>query len=521
MRKILLASILILSLNQISAQVIHRMQFDRFSHYRIDDWITYAPARFINSIDVGDDYVFFGTRRGGILRYHLYEHYWDYPFTTSNGLSSNRISRVVYDASSQKWYARTNKGIDVYNPGFEYWEKSRHDQLPARRQPDPNEVQEYRQQRNYHFPVFYRPGLAELPDFFGGRDYEFRPPRDILDRDNRLFHLNPERIMDSFRTLWLSTDGLGPVSADPLAQDLKIHPRGLPNISPRDVYFDKDVTWIGGVQLRREPFGITAWNSETDTWQDFEARYISELRNDNIFCISGNRNYVFFGSEDGLLRYDKKNEQWKSFTVYQNLESNRINDLAFLRGELYIATDRGLNRLSPSGSSAYDTDDNKIKNIAIQKILALDSTLILATAGGLYEYFPEKDKSVFFATRSALLAVRVTALNARSDSLWFAGGNGIIFFDKRNDRWTSFTQIQQRLQTVFHDIAFTRGNVWFACNAGLLKYNVAGNRWYLYTKNDGLVSNAVFHIDVDGDDLWLSTAGGVTVFRWLRPGRIE
>jgi len=54
-------------------QVINRMQFDRFTHYRGDDWITYAPARFITSIDIGDDYVYFGTRNGGILRYHMYD----------------------------------------------------------------------------------------------------------------------------------------------------------------------------------------------------------------------------------------------------------------------------------------------------------------------------------------------------------------------------------------------------------------------------------------------------------------
>ena len=65
-----------------SPQVIHKLYFDRFTHYEGDDWVTYAPASYITSIDIGDDYVYFGTESGGILRYHLFDRFWDYPFTS-------------------------------------------------------------------------------------------------------------------------------------------------------------------------------------------------------------------------------------------------------------------------------------------------------------------------------------------------------------------------------------------------------------------------------------------------------
>ncbi len=507
--------------NTLFCQAVNRMQFDRFTHYKCDDWITYAPARFITSIDIGDDYVYFGTRNGGILRYHLYDNFWDFPFTTSNGLSSNTILKVVFDAEYRKLFAQTNKGIDVYNFAFEYWEDAGTESLPGRRQPDPNELQEYLQQGNFSYPAHYRPELSELPNFFGTRDFEFRPPHEILDRFNRIFHLNPERILDKFRTLWLSTDGLGPVSADMTTQSLKVNPQSLPNISPRDVFFDGDIVWIGGIAKKQSPVGITAWSDEDNTWIDYEARHNYNINSDDIYCISGNDDYIFFGSKNGLIRLNKKEKIWNTFTVFHGLESDKINDLTFFRDQLYIATDRGFNWMAPYGKHINESDDNKLKGLSVHKILALDSSLILAASHGLYQYDPAADKLEFVVSKSAILPIGVTAINSFSDSLWTAGKNGIILYDIKNDFWRSFPQIQDRLKTEFHDIAFTEGHVWFACSNGLLKYNIDGNYWYLYTKKDGLPSNKVFHIDADGDNLWLSTAAGVTIFRWYRPGRIE
>ena len=116
--------LLLLAVSMPKAQVIQKIYFDRFTHYNIDDWITYAPATDITAVEVGDDYVYFGTRLGGILRYHLYDDYWDFPFTTSSGLRSNRILALSYDSANRKLYAKTPKGIDKYNFAFQYWTPS-------------------------------------------------------------------------------------------------------------------------------------------------------------------------------------------------------------------------------------------------------------------------------------------------------------------------------------------------------------------------------------------------------------
>ena len=89
------------------------------------------------------------------------------------------------------------------------------------------------------------------------------------------------------------------------------------------------------------------------------------------------------------------------------------------------------------------------------------------------------------------------------------------------NNWKSFPATSFRFNTKINDIAFSDWNVWFATNKGLLKYDIDRDYWYLYTKKDGLADNRVYNIDIDDDTLWLSTFGGVTLFRWYREGRVE
>jgi len=505
----------------LSAQVVHRMQFDRFTHYNLEDWITYAPAGNITAIDIGHDYIFFGTKNGGILRYQLYDNQWDFPFTTSSGLRSNYVIDVCFDLETQRWFAQTPAGIDEYNRAFNYWQPSSRRQLPPKRQPDRAEIRDYHQAKNYNFPPYYRPGLKELPDFFTDRKYIFRPPNEILDPYNRVFRLNPQRIVDPFRTLWLSTDGLGVAYADLNDLNLVVEQRGLTNIHPRDLYLDSNSVWIGGIPFGREPNGINRWFDGKNVWRSYEARYVTDLDNDRIHCITGNGRYVFFGSEYGVLRFTKRNQSWRTYSVAQRLNSNTVHDLFLVNGVLYIGTNQGLNWMDISYGRIERSKDRNQISFPVYKIAALDSVILLATTYGVYEYHPQKDRFFQFDVRAAISDMNMTALAVNGDSLWIAGNQGIAVFNKRNKQWMSFPQIQMRLNAVIYDIAFSEEMVWFGTDRGLLKYDTRRDYWYLYTKEDGLPSNRVFHIDPDGDDLWLSTEQGITVFHWYRPGRIE
>lgn len=514
---ILLISILIFC-SGINAQVVHQIYFDRFTHYNIDDWVTFAPAAEITSIDIGDDYAYFGTRYGGILRYHLYDHFWDDPFTTGSGLRSNRIIKVVYSYEERKLFAQTPKGVDVYNRAFNYWEPGR--ELPQRRTASEADIADFLQQKDYRFPAYYRPSNSELPDFFTDFDYLFQPPNKVLDKHNRVFKLT-DRVVDIWENLWVGTTGLGIGKADLNTLDISFQLQSISNIHPRDILFDNQNIWIAGIPSGKAPAGVTLWDTEENTWRYFEARFKANMYNDRICVIAGNKNHIFFGSNTGLIKYSKKKKKWRSFTTAHQLESDKINDLFFFKKKLFIATDEGFNWMGPGYRKISESSDLKLDNVPIYQIAALDSIILFATKNGVYQYDPQNDRINFFTTGSSLLDIGITAIDVHSDTLWLAGKYGVMCCDLRTEKWTSFTQVQQYIKGTIHDVAFTPGNVWFACDSGLLKYDVERNYWYLYTVKDGLADNRVYHIDVDEDYLWLSTEMGITIFKWRRHNRLE
>ena len=513
--------IILFPLSLLYGQVIHTMDFNRFTQYEIDDFITYAPASYITSIDVGERYIYFGTEKGGILRYNAYENLWEYPFTTSNGLRNNHIIRVVYcyeDNILENWrsnvlYALTGEGIDEYDPGIDYWRPSAARNLPPRRNPDPQEINSYLQNPDYLFPAFYRPSNSEFPNFFANRPLMYQPPDKVSDEENRIYRLT-DRVMDSWRTLWVGSSGLGVAKCDPQTLDMNFLRQSLPNISPRYIYLDEKSAWVGGIRLRKKPAGLCRWNFEDDKWDYFNARFLNGFDNDNITAITANRSYVFLGTYNGLTLFRKKKGRFKTFRINDGLSGDHINHLLMFKKTLYIATEYGLDILDKPYKLLKDPDDPDLNGIAIKQLAAEDSTILMATNSGLYRYFPETDEIEFVNISAALPDVRFTAVNVNNDTIWTAGSYGIMFYAPKEDRWISFTQIPFYLDGRVNDIDFTFGSVWFATDSGLLEYDLEKNFWYLFTTKDGLSANNVYNIFIDYDEMWLSTGRGVTIFRY-------
>jgi len=258
-KKILI--ILIFFSQTLLSQIIHQLTVDRFTHYKITDWISYAPALIITSIDMDENYIYFGTRSGGILRYDKYTNHWEYPYTMSSGLRSNQIIRVVYNPDEGFLYAQTPVGIDVYKPAEKYWQPSSRYYLPSGKIPTQDDFKNYsRNEKNsFRYPPYYRPANSELPDFFTDVNLIYHPGGILYDQYNREFRFT-DRIVDSWQRLWVGTNGFGPMMGELDNIRLKSMPQSIPDISPRDIYIDHNQIWIGGFRKGTAIGGITRWD---------------------------------------------------------------------------------------------------------------------------------------------------------------------------------------------------------------------------------------------------------------------
>ncbi|MDW7682265.1 MAG: hypothetical protein SCK70_17005, partial [bacterium] len=98
------------------------------TEYELIDWTTYSMTRWVTSLAVGREFVYFGTT-GGITRYNLYSNQWDRPHTVSDGLPDNFIISVAYDFNTDYIWCSTPQGVSVYRSIWQRWENVFKDEL--------------------------------------------------------------------------------------------------------------------------------------------------------------------------------------------------------------------------------------------------------------------------------------------------------------------------------------------------------------------------------------------------------
>jgi ligand-binding sensor domain-containing protein len=509
-----------ISTHLLFAQSIQFLTADRFTHYRIDDWISYATALEIISVEIDNNYIYFGSRNGGILRFNKYDGKWEYPYTTSSGLRSNTIYQIVYSEYDDFLYAQTPVGIDVLKPAERFWQPSSKSYLPDSRYPNRTEIENYLRSDvdPYRFPVYYRPANRELPDFFTERFFIYHLGGYVFDQYNRQFNFT-DRIVDSWQRLWIGTDGYGPMMAELDHRYLQTYPQSIPNISPRDIFIDNEEFWVGGIRKDYSVGGITLWDKQNDEWQYFESAHIPQIYKDDVTAITGNDEHILFATILGLTIYNKKKDRWKTLDIRDGLEGNRVFDVIIKGDTAYIATEYGLNWVDLLSWEIYKPTDTVLDNVRINQLAHDGQLLWAATRYGLYSIDTFKDAINFHSSKAVLPDYDPLAVEIVKNQIWFTNKYGIAYWDRSTDQWHSFPGLN--FYGEIRDIAATKNTLWFATDLGLLRYNTERDYWRLYDERDGLINRNVYRLDPDGRRLWISTEKGITSFRWKRTGRTD
>jgi hypothetical protein len=508
----------LLILNFLQAQTIDYLTTDRFLYYSPTDWISYGTALNISSVDIDNNYVYFASLSGGILRYDKYNNHWDSPYTTSSGLRSNSVLEIVYNPDDGFLYAKTSSGIDVYKTAEKYWQPALVKSMPTRESPTSWDGSDSVQDR-YRFPPLYRPANSELPDFFTPFSLMYHLGGYVYDRENRQFFLT-DRIVDSWRRLWIGTNGLGPMMAELDHLYLNSLRYSIPAISPRDLFIDGDNLWIGGLRYDAAPAGISQWDRNKDEWHYFEAPFLPYLYSDDVLSINGNKSYIVFATTHGLALLDKKKMSWKSFDSRLGLEGDLVLDVLPFEHRIYVATQYGLNWLNLSSMEIEEPYQTELDNLYISQLAEDSESIWAATRFGLYRIDPKTDQISFISSKAVLPDYDLQAIEIIDKEIWMANKHGIAFWNRETDEWHSFPALN--LQAEIRDIAHTNKNtIWFATSSGLLKYDRKREYWRMYTTKDGLIDNDVYHLDPAGKEIWISTHEGISVFRWQRKGRLD
>ncbi len=263
-----------------------------------------------------------------------------------------------------------------------------------------------------------------------------------------------------------------------------------------------------------------------------------------VKCIwQDKRGYMYFGTEDGLNRYDGY-----KFTIFRHkpddTNSLSYNDITSIyedhNGIFWIGTfNAGLNRYDPSNESFIrfrhnPNDTNSLSHENINAIIedksgqiwigtdnGLNKLIVNDSAKNIYSFHHyinnPKDKSSISSN------IILSIYQDKAGTIWVGTGDGLnkIIFNNQKELPLKFIRYQHNSEdphslsndtarVIFED---SKGNLWIGTDNGLNKLKIKDNSFIIY-KHDYKNKNSLSHNQIyalcedNSGVLWIGTNGG-------------
>lgn len=544
LRTIRVLLILNLFLTPVFSQV--NMLSDRQLAYRPGDWIGLSMTRFVTAITLDHETVYFGTTHG-TMRYQFFENNWDFPLTESDGIEGQTVRDLAYDPNTAYLWIATEKALNYRQPASlqwyqidmnrskmgsvskigltdrEVWVKSSEGYFVSGNTGHHfvQSTQETAGQKGVHWGSRrYQENTQNPAHYFVDNSYLFFSEGYLQDTHLRQFDLT-QTLRDDFSNLWIGTWGLGGARIEVMTKSMEISPFGLYSPGVRCMAWDDNGLWIAGHETPNSPGGITKWDMEFDDWQYFEAPLIPNLFSHNVNTIAVDIDAVWFGTDFGLSRFDKKRAVWRTWDEHAGIWAENVISLALGDQELWIGTEAGINCMKLPSLFISQVRHKPLIHRRIY-FLEMDGNDVWAgTDEGIYLYRRATRKWEYVPCYEGMLVHEVTALSVTEKDVWFGTNDGIAVYNKESKNWDGYLQQHHFNQDVFHTILADDNNVWVGTQNGVLKFVRAENRWHRYTVDDGLLDNDVWWILLEGNYVWFGTGSGVNRFYWNAPYRTD
>jgi ligand-binding sensor domain-containing protein len=472
--------------------------------YRPGDWVSYTNFRYVTSIAYDHDHVYFGTT-GGILRLNRYRETWEFPFTTSDGMIDSRVRRLAYDPSKDELWADTYSGTAMYQPTFEEWYGG--GVFPAEL-------------------VQSEEGRLNLTDLFMEFGYTYVSEGYILGPQLRRFDFTAH-LQDNWQNLWIGTWGLGPGLIKLRNYDLTLKRFGLFSRDVQAVCLDGDDIWFGGAGDEDGRQGITRYDTRSEEWSYYEAPFVSGLPSAEVTAISADDNFVWFGTNQGLVRYERHSDSFTRFSTFSGLENDLVSCLEATDDGLWVGTIAGVNLLELKGGNRDSLNlrglpkGERLSNLHMYDIKRDTNYVWLATELGILLRSNMGGAWQSFLIPDGQLSGVVTAIETWDKEVWFASPRGVLLFELEGEKSTVYIPPGTIPERGIIKLAVNGDRVFMGTNIGLYELDKKSGVFIHFTSQDGLLDDQVQTLALDGDYIWCGTPKGVTKFYWNNPSRLD
>ena len=488
-------------------------------------WLLFPDLRYITSLASDPRYLYVGTQQG-TLRYDKLLKTWE----TSPGLTGNSLlapdpfSGSTYFVRGSTLFSLTFFGSStpsrVYDfggtisaIGFEpvsLWVKAGNTYYRSNRagvawQSVPRDTLS-------RHPIQWQTEFS--PDSLRGRpEFAFLNPSGILGSHHQFYAISAVAKEPVGQEFWVGTWGNGLYHFgvnDWQGQQILMGP-GVDDV--RAIAKDGSTVWFGGYQTSSEQVGaITSYLPGPNRWEYFQPWWNVGLESALVTAIAADSQFVWFATDQGVARYEKKVQDWRTFSSADGLPASDITSLAQAQGRIWIGTSAGLASMISSATKAEREED--LKTIPIAHLTADGGAVIAASTNGL---FLKADRDSLWRTwrsEDGVLDFNVLYVLPESAGVWVASERGLEYFNRSTRAWERHLEVPFAAAVQVYAMASDRANLWIATAQGALEYDKSRKLWRTITTNDGLPDNRVQALLLDGKYIWLGTAKGVARYQW-------
>ncbi len=460
--------------------------------------VTWSDFNFVKYVSSSIDHAYFATTEGIIL-FNKLEQRWEEPLTGTVGLDDRSIIRIWADKFGDKLYLSSDQGYFEYDQFFEKW-----------------------------YP------LTELPDF--QREFKhisppqmmFPPPgflyddQGILDDPiSRKFEFS-DVVDDLSGYLWIGTWGMGPARAREAEKRIELMPYGLIQNGVGAIYNDSGLLWIGGPLGFSPRSGLTIFDPDINEFDYIESGLDNFFPPADVNCLTPYKNYMLVGTSHGLFYLNLENDRIDIHVdMSDGLADDNLLSIAAVGDSVFVGTEYGLNMLLGEPPEVAYVWPNEFLNRRVYDLQLVDGELWIAASTGAYRLNLKLGRLQRFQDPQNQLFGEVYDLEIWENKLWFVTNDLIMGLNLK----TAETESQRILSTSFRPrkIAVNDRIAAVTADDGVTLFFLDQEPIFdrTFSTEDGLPSNTIYELELDGDYLWVGSDRGLTRFWWNNPNRVD
>ena len=296
--------------------------------------------------------------------------------------------------------------------------------------------------------------------------------------------------------------------------DLPLKPIEHPITFLRWITVDKDYVWFG------TDGGLLRYEKVADTWRHYTRD--DGLANDDVWSILADGEYVWTSHIGGIAsRYSPEKREWKTYEICPSVVWSNIGSIdSDTRYVWFTTTWDGVRRYDKSTDTwASFAESDGLGGNETNQVLIDGDYVWVSTWGDVSRFDMREEKWEIFS-RSRVLSGVTAWMDKGIDGVWlmYMWGDDIAAkYHNKTDSWTELKMPRVDRDSYGYGEGATQAvetsdSVWFATKGrGLIRYNKASKDWSVFDEKSGLASDRISErsLLVDENYVWVGTDKGL------------